>query len=64
MRKFLMLAISLAILNGIFATELVSKPPLKASEIFLPVGKTGKLISLLELSTIKMKDFQDLTGKS
>ena len=38
-------------------------PKLKAAEIMIPVGKTGKQISLLELSTISAKDLQTLTGK-
>jgi hypothetical protein len=65
MKKFFISLSVLFILNGTFATvSVVSslKNPLKASEIFIPVGKTGKIISLLELSTIKMKDLQTLTG--
>jgi hypothetical protein len=63
MRKILLFTLSVILLNGAFAAEKASKPPLKASEIFLPVGKTGKIISLFELSTIKIKDFETLTGK-
>ena len=37
--------------------------PLKASEIYLPVGKTGRLISLMDLSRINVRDFETLTGK-
>jgi len=40
-----------------------SKFPLKASEIFLPIGTSGQLISIQDLSTIKVKDFEKLTGK-
>lgn len=61
MRKIFAVIAVLLIVNGTFASGV--KPPLKASEIFVPVGKTGKLISLLELSTIKMKDMETLTGK-
>ena len=40
-----------------------SKFPINASEVYLPVGKTGELISLMELSEISVKDFQKLSGK-
>ena len=67
MKKIFVTLSVLFILNGTFATVSVVTPfkknPLKASEIFIPVGKTGKIISLLELSTIKMIDLQTLTGK-
>jgi len=63
MRKFILLLLSFAVLNLVFASEISRTPTLKASEIFLPVGKTGKMISLLELSNIRMKDFETLTGK-
>lgn len=37
--------------------------PIKATEVFVPVGKTGRLISIMELSQISVKDFENLTGK-
>ena len=37
--------------------------PLKADEVYLPVGKTGHLISLMDLSRISVKDFETLSGK-
>lgn len=46
------------------ATTLPSKgPSLNAYEILLPVGTTGKWISLMELSTIRVKEFEALNGK-
>ena len=63
MRKFLALAIVLLCLNVSFASVTVITPTLKASEIFIPVGKTGQKISLLELSQIKIKDFELLRGQ-
>jgi len=36
--------------------------PINASKIYLPVGKTGHLISLMELSQISVKDFEKLSG--
>jgi hypothetical protein len=39
------------------------KPPLRADEVYLPVGNTGHLISLMDLSMISVKDFEALSGK-
>lgn len=39
------------------------KNPIKASEVYLPIGKTGQFISLMELSQIKVKDYEAVTGK-
>ena len=36
---------------------------LKANEVYLPVGKTGHLISLMDLSRISVKDFETLSGQ-
>lgn len=47
-----------------FTTTLTrAKPPLKASEIYFPLGKSGQLISLQNLSVIKIRDFETMTGK-
>ena len=37
--------------------------PVKATEVYIPVGKTGQLISLMDLSQISVKDLEKLTGK-
>jgi hypothetical protein len=39
------------------------KQPIKANEIYLPVGNTGQFISLMDLSRISVKDFETLSGK-
>ena len=41
----------------------VAKHRLKANEVYLPVGKTGHLISLMDLSRISVKDFETLSGE-
>jgi len=41
----------------------LDNPPMKASEVFIPVGNSGKLISIQDLSVISAKDLQTLTGK-
>jgi len=45
------------------SNNLTSHPTLKASEVFVPVGSTGKSISLLDLSRMSVKEFQAYTGK-
>ena len=40
-----------------------SMAPLKASDVRIPIGKTGKTVTLLELSTMKVADLEQLTGK-
>ena len=49
-------------------TTLPEKPPvevpvLNANDVMLPVGNTGKKISLMELSRISVKDFEEMSGK-
>src|SRR6476620_8165776 len=39
-----------------------SKFPINSSEVYVPVGKTGNLISLMELSQIRVRDFEKLSG--
>ncbi|MFZ9387844.1 MAG: hypothetical protein ACO25B_08170 [Chitinophagaceae bacterium] len=63
MKKLILLSASLVVLNGIFASALVIQPPLNASAIYITVGNTGRMISLLDLSRIKIKDFEALTGE-
>jgi hypothetical protein len=45
-----------------FATVSITSPRLKASEVFLPFGKSGEKISLLDLSTIKIKEVEQIRG--
>ena len=40
-----------------------AKFSVKATEVYVPIGKTGKLISVMELSQIRMKDYEKLAGK-
>ena len=63
MRKAITLLLALIILTGSYASVNVVQPKLDASKILIPVGKTGKQISLLELSQISVEDLQVLTGK-
>jgi hypothetical protein len=73
MRKFLSLAIAFSILTHCSVSAAVvapSKPappktmaPLKASDVRIPIGKTGKTVSLLELSNMNVDDLEHLTGQ-
>ena len=40
-----------------------SRFPINSREVFIPVGNTGHLISLMDLSEISVKDFENLSGK-
>jgi|SRR5436190_18014218 len=37
--------------------------PIKASEVYFPVEKTGRFISLMDFSRISIRDFETLAGK-
>src|SRR5215471_201068 len=63
MRRALITIISCILVITVNANLQSSMPPLRASEVFIPIGNTGQLISLQELSTISMKDLQTLVGK-
>lgn len=63
MRKYILLFSLLFVATMTFGSVNIVRPPLNASEIMLPVGSTGKSISLMELSRIPLKDLETLTGK-
>lgn len=44
------------------ASELVPSRK-KASEIMTPLGKSGQMISVMDLSIMKVKEFETLAGK-
>lgn len=63
MKTLFLILISFGFVTTSFAFSSVPSNPKKASEIYLPVGSTGEKISLLDLSTIDLKDFETLTGR-
>ena len=68
MKKFITLFAFIASFSSLNSTtnsipSSVANLPLKADEVYLPVGKTGHLISLMDLSRISVKDFERLSGK-
>jgi hypothetical protein len=69
MKRILTLSVALCLLVSSFAagtTAIVipkKSPAPNANQILIAVGKNGEKISLMELSVIKAKDYETLTGK-
>lgn len=63
MKKIILLFTALCLVVSSFAAFTLEAPPLKANEVYITVGKNGEKISLLNLSRMKVKDLQELTGK-
>jgi hypothetical protein len=63
MKKIITLFFLLAMFTQTISAATVSGEKLKASEIMIPVGNTGKSISMLDLSTMSVNDFEQLSGK-
>jgi hypothetical protein len=68
MKRFLTLSLALLILSTTFAKPSVvvlpSKPAkLNANQILIPIGKNGETISLVDLSRMKVKDLEAITGQ-
>ena len=61
---FLLMAIVSATYSSTNSNPVSPKnPSINATEVYVPIGKTGQFISLMELSEIKVKDYEALTGK-
>ncbi|MFL5742425.1 MAG: hypothetical protein ACJ75B_19535 [Flavisolibacter sp.] len=69
MKKFLFSLIALSFVVVSFASGTIVVPPskkpagIKASEMMIPLGKNGAKISIQDLSRMKLKDYQLITGK-
>jgi hypothetical protein len=64
MRKVLLLFLITIEFSGSYANSASELGlVLNANQIFLPIGKTGKQISMMELSKISLKDFEALTNR-
>lgn len=69
MKKILFLFVALTTVASSFAVGNLVVPPVEkkpkvlASEVFIPIGKGGQKISLLELSELKVKELENLTGE-
>ncbi len=64
MKKLITSLTALLCLTASFAAKPSSNPtPLYASQILIPVGKTGQKISLLDLAAISKADLETMTEK-
>jgi hypothetical protein len=68
MKKIFIFFSFIAFFSSTYSATILISPtghdlPIKANEIYLPVGKTGRLISLMDLSRVSVKDFETLAGK-
>jgi hypothetical protein len=63
MKKLLSLFLIFSIAVTSFAISSFSFRTKKASEVYITVGSSGQQISLFDLSTIRVKDFENLTGR-
>ncbi|HET6996289.1 MAG TPA: hypothetical protein VFI06_14950, partial [Chitinophagaceae bacterium] len=64
MKSLFLLSAALLLLTISFgANTVTSKPALRASEVYVKLGNSGKTVSLLELSRMSVKDVQAITGK-
>ncbi len=64
MKKIILFFSALLVLTSSFASmSPVETPALKATSILFTIGKNGEKVSLMELSRMKVKDLQALTGK-
>lgn len=64
MKKSIIVVVFLSFCLPALSLTLPGKNPApKATEIFIPIGNKGDLISIYELSQIKPKELQKLTGK-
>ncbi len=62
MKRILLLVVGVGLVVSSFAATTVVLPPAKASEIFITIGKNGEKVSLLDLSRMRVKDLQAITG--
>ena len=63
MKKVFALLMAFAVMAQTFAAVSVTVPPKKASEVFIPIGNTGQQVSLQDLSEMKIKEFEALSGR-
>lgn len=62
MKRIVALFSALLLLTSSFASFTSVAPPKNAAEVFITIAKTGRQISLMDLSEIKAKDFEALSG--
>ena len=68
MKKTFILFLLIAVVSSTYSSTnsipvSSTNPSIKATEVYVPIGKNGQLISLMDLSQISVKDFEKLSGK-
>ncbi|TCZ67724.1 hypothetical protein [Flaviaesturariibacter aridisoli] len=63
MRKIMFLFVALLAMVSSFASVTPTDVPKNANNIMIPVGSTGKAISLKALSTISIKEYEQMSGR-
>jgi len=68
MKKMIIFLVFIGFYSSLYATTTLPPGPparssVRADEVYLPVGTTGRFISLMELSRISAKDFEILSGR-
>ena len=68
MKKTFILFLLMAVVSATYSSTNTipgssKNPSIKATDVYVPIGKNGQLISLMELSEISVKDFESLSGK-
>ena len=63
MKKIVLMLFAFAAITNSYASFNLVEPPKKASEIFVPIGTSGAKISLMDLSLLKVNEFEALSGK-
>ena len=68
MKKTFILFLLIAVVSTTYSSTksipvLSTNPSIKATDVYIPIGKDGKLISLMDLSQISVKEFESLSGK-
>lgn len=64
MKRVLLLFVTILFTTASFSTvSILPTTTLNAKNVFLPIGNTGKKISLMELTRISQTDLENLTGR-
>ena len=58
---FFLLISAYSVVNITSATEV--RPPVKATEVYVPAGQNGELISLMDISQMSVKEYQKFSGR-
>jgi hypothetical protein len=63
MKKILILFVAFSLVTTSFGSSGFSVLPKKASDVYLPIGSNGQKISVLDLSKINVKTFENISGR-